>query len=73
MQSKSQWVWCVKCGIWVAEPRGSGEAPTRAGPRIVTDRPISRGKARYYVHPIIIVVVDDRAVGGYLDLEGGCK
>ena len=45
------------------------------GPRIVTDRPISRGKARYYmyVHAIIIDVVDDRDVGGRQDLEGGCK
>ena len=56
-----------------AVSRGSGEAPARAGPRIMTDWPIRRGEARFYVHTIIIVVVDNRDVGGCLDLEGGCK
>ena len=48
----------------------------RAGPRIETDRPINRGKARYYVNAIIIVVVDDRDVGLGTRLSGprgGCK
>ena len=51
-----------------AEPGVSDGAPARAGPRIVTDSPISPGEARYYVHAIIIV--DNRDVGGCLYLEG---
>ena len=31
------------------------------------------GKARYCVHGRIKIVVDDRDIGGCLDLEGGCK
>ena len=33
------------CGIWVAKPRSSGEAPARTGLRVVTDRPIRRESA----------------------------